>query len=94
MLLVWLFEDKRATVACMCAWLLLVATGCYVCGVSDNKFLQFGPSASTAVLGVRIDTWGKWATVAVFAFVNTCMNEFFGNSLEVPRPTAALCAAR
>jgi hypothetical protein len=82
MLLVWLFEDKRATVVCMCMWLALVVGGCYTLGVGDNKFLQFGPTESTVVMGFRVDTWSRWTVVSVFCFVNTCMNEFIGNSLN------------
>lgn len=83
-LLVWLFEDKRATAAAMCTWLALVVASCSALGVSDNnnKFLRFGPTDSTVVLGFRVDTWGRWVAVATFSFANTCINEFIGNSLS------------
>ena len=81
-MLVWLFEDKRATVACMYTWLAVVVVCCYKMGVSDNKFLQFGPTQTTVVLGFVVDTWTKWTMVTAFSFVNTCVNAFIANSLD------------
>eukprot|EP00961_Rhodomonas_salina_P244611 3305952-Rhodomonas_salina.1 len=69
----------------MFSWLGVVM---YLYGVSDsgdkeNKFMNIGPSETLDIMGIHIDTWNKWAMVCIFAFVNTAMNEFFSNSLDL-----------
>jgi len=78
------FEDKRLTCALMMAWLCIVLFVYSLAGVSDHQgqFLHVGPSKKTIVMGVVIDTWGKWATLASMNFLKTTLNEFVGASLN------------
>jgi len=76
------FEDKRLTSLVMVIWLaisILIYTSCTT--IENNEFLNTGPSNSTKIMGVVIDSWGKWYTVSVLAFVKTGMNEFIGDSI-------------
>jgi hypothetical protein len=81
-MLVTIFEDKRMVCIGMCVWLCTVAVAYSQSGSQDKTFLHVGPSQHTTVMGILIDTWHKWILVMVFAFTNTCINEFIGNSLS------------
>eukprot|EP00961_Rhodomonas_salina_P241769 3266016-Rhodomonas_salina.3 len=41
-----------------------------------------GPSPETKVIGVVLDTWGKWTAVAVLTFLNTIFTEFVYDCLQ------------
>lgn len=41
-----------------------------------------GPGKDTVFMGLKIDSWGKWAALAIFSFFNTCINEFISNALD------------
>jgi len=81
--LVKLFDDKRQTTCVMMTWLLIVMV-CYDKSepVGGSSFLKYGPSNTTVIMGVHVDTWPKWGGVIAFSFVNTCMNEFISNSID------------
>lgn len=78
-----LFEDKRLTSALMMTWLFVVIFIYSISSVGTHhvQFLHVGPSAETIVMGVVIDTWGKWYIISILAFLKTAMNEFVGDSL-------------
>lgn len=66
----------------MMLWLATTLTIYALCkSEHHNQFLHIGPSAETIVMGVVIDTWQKWGVLATLAFLKTCFNEFFENSL-------------
>ena len=82
-ILVGMFDDKRQTSTIMMGWLLIVMFFYNQSEPSEgSSFLQFGPHENTVIMGVYIDTWHKWGLVMIFTFINTCMNEFFSNSLD------------
>jgi len=77
-----IFADKRQTTILMLLWLTVAVTIYASCAnIEENEFLHMGPSNSTKIMGVVIDSWAKWYTVSVLAFVKTGMNEFIGDSI-------------
>ena len=76
------FEDKRIASVVLSVWLCTVIAVFKELGLFDSSYMSFGPSPSTVFMTVNIDTWNRWALVAWFTFVNTCMNDFFSDSIS------------
>jgi len=47
-----------------------------VLGSSHIQFFTFGPSSQTLLMGIAIDSWGKWVIVSVLTFTNTVFTEY------------------
>ncbi len=76
-----IFDDKRICVTVLVVWLAVVCAGSYYIGLMDTKFVRFGPSPTTGLMGLKIDTWTSWSCVALFTFVNTVINDFSSDSI-------------
>lgn len=76
-----LFDDKRYTVGLLLVWMVTVCTIFYFLGAFHMNYMHVGPSSETVFMGLKIDNWTKWSSLAVFSFFNTCINEFISNSL-------------
>ena len=77
-----LFEDKRCTIALLLVWMITVCTIFYVLGAFHMSYMHIGPGEQTVFMGLKINSWGKWTALAVFSFMNTCVNEFISNALD------------
>ena len=77
-----LFDDKRV-VACMIGmWTIASALVFSFIMLEDGSpFLSFGPNDRTALMGVNLDTWGKWWCVAVYTFLSTCVAAFSSDAV-------------
>jgi len=77
-----LFDDKRVLCLCIAAWTTSVAV-IFVCIMMDDNspFLSFGPNDRTVLFGVKVDTWTKWACIAMYTFVATCIADFTSDSV-------------
>lgn len=49
--------------------------------VDKSKFLHFGPSNHTQLLGVTLNSWLRWWCVAVYTFVSTAIASFASDSV-------------
>jgi len=76
------FDDKRYTVGILVAWMMAVCTIFYFLGAFHMSYMHVGPGKDTVFMGLRIDNWAKWSALAVFSFMNTCINEFISNALN------------
>ncbi len=76
-----LFDDKRWTVGLLLAWMIAVCIIFYVLGAFHMNYMHIGPGEDTVFMGLKIDSWGKWSALAIFSFLNTCINEFISNAL-------------
>lgn len=77
-----LFTDKRQCAALVLLWCTaIVASLASTAVVTKSSFWAVGPSKGTSLLGVQLDTWESWGTVAALAFVGTLMHEFIIDSL-------------
>jgi hypothetical protein len=50
-------------------------------GLMETQFMSFGPSEKTYFMSIQLNTWHRWAFVAIFTFVSTSINDFVGDSL-------------
>ena len=76
------FDDKRLAVMVLLTWLSIVILVFWHLGLLGTRYISFGPSPQTFFMGVVLDTWDKWGLVALFTFINTCMNDFFSDSIS------------
>lgn len=76
------FDDKRLAVSVLMLWLCVVVLTFKHLGMLESKYMSFGPSPSTFYMGMVLDSWYKWGLVAGFTFINTCMNDFFSDSIS------------
>ena len=76
------FDDKRLAVMVLLTWLSIVILVFWHLGLLGTRYISFGPSSQTFFMGVVLDTWDKWGLVALFTFINTCMNDFFSDSIS------------
>jgi hypothetical protein len=76
-----LFDDKRYTVGLLVVWMVTVCTIFYFLGAFHMSYIHVGPGEDTVFMGLKIDSWGKWSALAIFSFLNTCINEFISNAL-------------
>lgn len=77
-----LFDDKRCACLVLSLWLLLVVVMFYEIGILNGKFMTPGPSNDTIFMGAVINTWYKYSLVAIFTFVNTCVNDFMSDAIS------------
>lgn len=76
-----LFDDKRLTCVVLMTWMMIVLCGFSQIGITQSQFMQFGPTNTTAYMGISINTWPKWYSVAIFTFVSTSINDFVSDAL-------------
>ena len=76
------FDDKRLAVVVLLSWLAAVVIVFKHLGLLETRYMAFGPSPGTFFMGVVLDTWPRWGLVATFTFLNTCMNDFFSDSIS------------
>ena len=77
-----IFEDKRIAIFILMIWLITVLVVFKDIGLLETGYMNFGPSSQTKFMGVVLDTWSKWALVASFTFVNTCINDFMSDAIS------------
>lgn len=76
------FDDKRIAVVLLMVWLATVLVTFKEIGLLDTAYMGLGPSATTKFMGTILDTWYKWWMVAIFTFVNTCVNDFMSDAIS------------
>jgi hypothetical protein len=77
-----LFDDHRILMAVIMGWLVLVLVVFTEMGLMKSEFVRFGPSETTEYVGIKLNTWRKWASVAIFSALSSFMNDFANESLE------------
>jgi len=77
-----IFDDKRVASTVLMVWLVAVLIVFKDIGLLETGYMGFGPSEQTKFMGVVLDTWYKWGMVAMFTFVNTCMNDFMSDAIS------------
>jgi hypothetical protein len=76
------FDDQRLMVSATWVWLIVVLIIFSQMGLFHSEFIRFGPSTTTTYVGITLDTWSKWAAVAVFSAISSFMNDLANESLE------------
>lgn len=76
------FDDKRMAIGCLMVWLVVVLSAFSSIGLFHSDFIRLGPSPTTKIMTITIDTWDEWTMVAVASFTSTCFNDFFSDSLS------------
>ena len=76
------FDDKRWAITVLMVWLVLVLISFNTIGLFHSDFMRFGPSHTTKIMTLTIETWHDWWMVAMASFLSTCVNDFFGDSLS------------
>lgn len=76
-----IFDDKRLSIGVLILWLIIVLCAFYSIGLFTTDFMRFGPSSTTKIMTLTIDTWKEWWMVALASFLSTCMNDFFSDAL-------------
>jgi len=76
------FDDKRVAVVLLMFWLTLVLILFKDLGLLETGYMSFGPSDTTKFMGVVLDSWYKWSLVALFTFLNTCVNDFMSDAIS------------
>ena len=76
------FDDKRVAVALLMVWLTMVLILFKDLGLLETGYMSFGPSDTTKFMGVILDSWYKWGLVALFTFLNTCVNDFMSDAIS------------
>jgi hypothetical protein len=77
-----MFDDKRIIVVFLLCWLTLVLVIFEDLGLMNTRFMTLGPSDSTVLMGVVLNTWYKWGLVATFTFINTAVNDFMSDAIS------------
>lgn len=78
----FVFDDKRIMTAFLAFWTTLSSVVFLSIMIEDGStFLSFGPNDNTVLMGVNLDTWGKWWCVAIYTFVSTGIAAFSGDAL-------------
>jgi hypothetical protein len=77
-----IFDDKRISISVLIAWLVVVLFAFKSIGLFTTDFMRFGPSATTKIMTLTINSWHEWWMVAIASFLSTCMNDFFSDSLS------------
>ena len=75
------FDDKRISISVLICWLIIVLFAFKSIGLFTTDFMRFGPSSTTKIMTLTIDSWHEWWMVACASFLSTCMNDFFSDSL-------------
>lgn len=76
------FDDKRVAITILMVWLVIVLFSFNTIGLFHSDFMRFGPSKTTKIMTITIETWHDWWMVAMASFLSTCVNDFFGDSLS------------
>jgi hypothetical protein len=76
------FDDKRAASMLLFCWMCIVLSLFYEIGILHSKFMKLGPSDDTVFMNTPINTWYRYNLVAVFTFINTCVNDFMSDSIS------------
>lgn len=77
-----LFDDKRVLTLFIGMWTLASSLVFLAIMIVDNSpFLSMGPNSRTVLMGVKLDTWFKWWSVALYTFVSTCIAAFAGDAV-------------
>lgn len=76
------FDDKRIAITCLMIWLVIVLLAFNSIGLFHSDFTRLGPSPTTKIMTLTIDTWDRWFMVAFASFTSTCFNDFFSDSLS------------
>lgn len=76
------FDDKRVAITCLMVWLVIVLLCFNSIGLFHSDFIRLGPSETTKIMTMTINTWDEWIMVAVASFTSTCFNDFFSDSLS------------
>ena len=77
-----IFNDQRKMTVCMFMWCAIVMYAYSQSVQKNNTFLQWGPSDTMEIVGMKVNTWHKWWLLMSFTFLNTCINEFIGNCID------------
>lgn len=77
-----LFEDQRKAIVLLYVWLAVVFGLFAGTGIFTSEFMRVGPNATAKFMSVRLDTWPKWAMIAVFSFFNTLVNVFVAETMR------------
>ena len=77
-----IFDDKRISITVLIVWLVIVLFAFKSIGLFTTDFMRFGPSPTTKIMTLTIDSWHEWWMVACASFLSTCMNDFFSDSLS------------
>lgn len=81
-MLMQLFDDKRVLTAFIATWTLVSSLTFYLIMLyDDSPFLAFGPNEKTKLMGVTLNTWGKWWCVAFYTFISTCIAAFASDAI-------------
>ena len=77
-----IFDDKRVLAVLIAGWTCAICV-IFICIMIDDEspFLSFGPNEKTVLFGFKLDTWTKWACVALYTFVSTCIADFTSDSV-------------
>jgi hypothetical protein len=77
-----IFDDKRVLAVLIAGWTCAICV-IFICIMIDDEspFLSFGPNEKTVLFGFKLDTWTKWACVAMYTFVSTCIADFTSDSV-------------
>ena len=63
-------------------WTLMSSMTFLVIMIEDGSpFLSFGPNTRTKLMGVTLDTWGKWWCVAIYTFTSTGIAAFSSDAV-------------
>lgn len=77
-----MFDDKRVITALIGMWTLVSSLVFFFIMLEDgSSFLSFGPNKRTKLMGVTLDTWGKWWCVAIYTFVSTSLAAFASDAV-------------
>jgi hypothetical protein len=77
-----IFDDKRIAATILSAWLIFVLIMMWDLGLLHSGYMRLGPNTTTTFMGVTLDTWYKYNLVALFTFLNTCMNDFMSDAIS------------
>jgi hypothetical protein len=76
-----IFDDKRLSISILICWLVIVLLAFKSIGLFTTDFMRFGPSETTKIMTLTINSWHEWWMVACASFLSTCINDFFSDSL-------------
>lgn len=76
------FHDKRLITVMMLLWLAVTIAIFSFTDTKNNNFLHVGPSNSTVLMGITVDTWPKWHAAVCAGFVSTLLNDFFNIAID------------
>lgn len=76
------FDDKRYTTCVMLLWLSCTIFIVTFTSTEDNTFLHVGPSNSTYVMGVHVNTWPRYYSVCLFAVISSLVHDFIDIAID------------